>query len=257
MQELLLFFVGIVVGSMNAIAGGGMLVGFPILLATGMPALIVNATTSVIVLPGQLTAAYGYRNYLTKIPQRYLILAVPCGLGAAIGTYFLIHTSIADYQKLVPLMILIAVTLFAFQPYLHKQMHRHIHGPKTYRAKWQPLLLMCLAFFPVAIYGGYFGAGVGFIMLAFLGFTKVHEIHRMTALKNMILFSVAFTNFLILAGTHFIDWHRGLPMAAGTTVGGYIGARGAQRVPSHAVRAVVILIGIVAVGYLGITTYHL
>lgn len=255
MQELLLFVVGLVVGGMNAIAGGGMLVGFPVLLATGMPALIANATSPVIVLPGQLSAALGYRKYLAKIPRRYLVLAVPCSIGAAIGTIILRHTSIADYQKLVPFMILLAVVLFAFQPYLHAKAHRHIHGPKTYRDSWRPLLLMCLAFFPVAVYGGFFGIGVGFVMLAFLGFTSVHEIHRMTALKNLILFSVAVTNLIFLYGAHLIDWRRGLYMAAGTLCGGYLGARGAQKVSSHAIRVAVIIIGFGAAIYLGLRSY--
>ena len=152
MQELLLFTAGIVVGVMNSIAGGGMLIGFPILLSTGMPALVANATTSIIVLPGLLTASFGYRRYLDKIPRRYLLLAVPSVLGAIIGTTILKNTSVEHFEKLIPGLIFMAVALFVFQPFLHNHTHRHLHGPKKHRDKWRPLILLCLAFFPLSIY---------------------------------------------------------------------------------------------------------
>jgi hypothetical protein len=255
MQEIAFILVGIIVGAMNAIAGGGMLVGFPVLLAAGIPALNANATTSLIVLPGQLSSLYGYRKYLDKIPLRYLLLVLPTAAGAVIGTILLRHTSHQRFEEMVPGLVLLAVILFAFQPFLHKHAHRHIHGPKRHRERWQPLLLLALAFFPVSIYGGYFGAGFGFIMLAFLGFTKLHEIHRMNALKNMMTLSLSTTSLLCLAGSHLIDWRHGAFMAAGNLIGGYAGARGAQRVSSHAIRIIVIMIGLSAAAYLGFRSY--
>jgi uncharacterized membrane protein YfcA len=255
MHELILFIVGIIVGAMNAIAGGGMLIGFPVLVATGMPALIANATTCIIVLPGQITSAYGYRKYLTQIPKRYALLAIPCSLGAAIGTVILRHTSIESFEKLIPFLVVLAVVLFTFQPFLHRHAHHHIHGPKKHRNRWQPLVLLGLAFFPLAIYGGFFGTGIGFIMLAFLGFTRIHEFHRMTALKNMILISIVGTNFFCLLGSHLIDWRHGLFMAGGNAIGGLAGARGAQRVSSRSLRYAVIFIGMSAAIYLGFRSY--
>jgi uncharacterized membrane protein YfcA len=155
MQEILFILVGIIVGAMNAIAGGGMLVGFPVLLAAGIPALNANATTSLIVMPGQVTSLFGYRKYFDKIPRRYFLLAIPCALGAVIGTSLLRHVSHERFNELVPGLILLAVILFAFQPFLHRHAHRHIHGPKKHRDRWQPLLLLGLAFFPIAIYGAW------------------------------------------------------------------------------------------------------
>jgi uncharacterized protein len=250
MTDVLLLLTGVIVGAMNAIAGGGMLIGFPVLMATGMPALVANATSSIVVLPGLLSAAFGYRKYIKKIPRRYLLLAIPCVLGAALGTVFLRRISMEDFQEIIPGLILFALVLFIFQPFLHNHTHRHIHGPKRHRDKWAPLVLLGLAFFPLAIYGGFFGTGFGFIMLAFLGFTKLHEIHRMNALKSLLASVITCTTLLSLGSTGLIDWRHGLVMGFGNLVGGYAGAHSAQKVSSHAIRIVVIAVGVCSAAYL-------
>ncbi len=252
LQEILLFFAGALVGAMNAIAGGGMLVGFPILLAVGLPPLTANITSNIVVLPGSLSSAYGYRKYLRKVHRRYLFLMIPCLVGATIGALILRNTSGTEFQRLVPGLVLFAVVLFAFQPYLHFHLHRHIKGK---RKAIKPLLLIGLALLPVAIYGGYFGAGFGFIMLAFLGFTKLHEIHQMQALKNLAGACISLMSIVCLYSTHLIDWRTGLMMAAGGLVGGYYGAVLTQKVSSHTIRVVVIAIGLITATYLGFRTY--
>lgn len=249
-QELLLFLVGIVVGIMNAIAGGGTLIGFPVLLATGMPALVASATSSISILPGQFSSAYGYRKYVRRIPRAYLLLAIPCVIGGGIGATILRNTPPAHFEKLVPGLIVFAVVLFIFQPFLHGHVHRHMHGPTKHRQKIQPVLLLMAAMFPLSIYGGYFGAGFGFIMLAFLGFTKIHEIHQMNALKNLMAICIVVASIAALFSAHLIDWEQGLVMGSGNLIGGYVGARGAQRFSSHAIRIVVIVIGVSTAAYL-------
>ena len=255
LQDIILFLVGIITGAMNGIAGGGMLIGFPVLLATGMPALVANATSNIIILPGQITSAYGYRKYLKQIPRGYLLLAIPCILGAAIGALILRNTSSSHFEKLVPGLIVFAVVLFIFQPYLHLKVHRHMHGPKSRRESLKPLLWISLAMFPLAIYGGYFGVGFGFIMLAFLGFTKLHEIHQMNALKNLMAICIATVSIICLANAHLIDWQHGAFMAAGSGIGGYTGSRTAQKYSSHAIRIVVIVIGVCTASYLVFRAY--
>ncbi|HTB48873.1 MAG TPA: sulfite exporter TauE/SafE family protein [Verrucomicrobiae bacterium] len=252
MKEVLLFAVGIIVGAMNAIAGGGMLLGFPILLAAGLSPLVANVTGNVVVLPGQLTSAYGYRRYLRKLPGRYLILLIPCLVGAAVGASLLRHTSNTQFGHLVPGLIFFAVLLFAFQPLLHLHLHRHI---KKRSRKLGPLLLIALLLFPVAAYGGYFGPGFGFIMLAFLSFTSLRDIHQMNGLKNLAGFSIAGASIICLYSAHLINWRLGLAMAAGNAIGGYGGARLSQRFSSHAIRIAVIIIGITAATYLAFRTY--
>lgn len=254
-HDIILFLAGLVVGGMNAIAGGGMLIGFPIMLALGIPPLIANATTNIIVLPGNLSAAFAYRKYLRKVPREYLLLLLPVVFGAAIGATKLRHTSPGSFEQLVPWLIFFAVVLFIYQPLLHLQIHRHLHGSKQQRQSLQPLLFAGLAIIPVAMYGGFFGAGFGFIMLAFLGFTRLHDhLHRINALKNLMTVCIATTSLLCLFGSHLIDWRHGLVMAGGNLIGGYAAAVGAQKVSSHAIRIAVIIIGLSSAAYLALST---
>jgi uncharacterized protein len=255
MHDVILFLMGIIVGGMNAIAGGGMLLGFPVLIAVGISPIVANATSSVITLPGQISSAYGYRAYLARTPRRYLVLILPCLLGGAIGATLLRHTSPTRFRELVPILILFAVFLFAFQPFLHNKLHKHLHGPKHYRNKLLPLLLICLAMFPTAVYGGYFGAGFGFIMLAFLGFTKLHQAHQINAMKNLMAIGLVSGSIACLYSAHLIDWGHGAIMGAGGLLGGYVGARSAQKVPGHALRVVIIIIGLSTTVYLGLRSY--
>jgi len=237
---------------MNAIAGGGMLLGFPVLLALGMSPLAANVTSNVVIMPGSLSSVYGYRKYLRKLHYRYLMLMIPCVIGAAIGATILRHTPSDKFQQIVPALVGFAVILFAFQPLMHFHLHKHIWGK---RKGVGSLLLVSIALLPAAIYGGYFGAGFGFVMLAFLGFTKLHEVHTMTGLKNLASFSIALTSLFCLYGTGLIDWHIGLVMAAGCVIGGYYGSILSQKVSSHGLRIVVVAIGVVTAAYLAFRTY--
>lgn len=252
LHDVVLLGVGVLVGVMNAIAGGGMLLGFPVLLAFGLSPISANVTSNLVVLPGSLSSAYGYRKYLRKIHPRYLFLLVPCVGGGAAGALILRNTSSDQFQQIVPALVGFAVILFAFQPIMHFHLHRHIHGKSK---GMKPLLLMSVFLLPATIYGGYFGAGFGFIMLAFLGFTKLHEIHRMTGVKNLATASISLTSLACLYSTHLIDWRSGLLMGAGCAVGGYYGAMLTQKVSSHALRITVIIIGVSTAAYLAFRSY--
>lgn len=247
-----LCLIGLVVGSMNAIAGGGMLIGFPLMIAFGVPPLVANATANMVTPGGQIASAFAYRKYLRKVPKFYALLLIPVALGSAAGALLLRKTSAEHFANMVPELILFAIVLFALQPFLHFHLHKHIHSKVR---RWLPFILIALALLPVSIYGGYFGAGYGFIMLAFLGFTKIHEMHQMNAMKNIANIFVAGISLLCLWTAHLVNWRVGLAMAIGTTLGGYIGARLSQRVSSHALRIVVIVIGLAATVYLAMRHY--
>jgi uncharacterized membrane protein YfcA len=252
LNDIILFLVGIIIGTMNSIAGGGMLIGFPVLLALGMTPLAANVTSNVVIVPSSMSAIYGYRKYLRKIRGRYLLLLIPCAAGAAIGTLILRHTSSDRFEHIVPALVGMAVVLFAFQPLLHLHLQKHIRG----RIKgFGNLSIVALALLPAAVYGGYFGAGFGFVMLAFLGFTQLNEIHMMTGLKNMATFIIAAVSLICLYGTGLIDWHFGLVMAAGGVVGAHIGSKLAQRTSSHVLRIVVVIIGLGTACYLAFRNY--
>ena len=252
LKDLILFLIGIFTGGMNAIAGGGMLIGFPVMLTYGLTALTANATANVVVLPGQISSAFGYRKYLRKIPLKYAWLLLPCIVGALIGAHLLRQTPNSKFTELVPWLIFFAVGLFAMQPFLHQYLHKHL---KTQSKRVKPLVIISIAMFPVAIYGGYFGAGWGFIMLAFLGFTKLHDVHKMNALKNISAIATCLASIFVLAPGSFINWHAGLVMGAGSTIGGYCGARYAQKVSGHSLRLFIVAIGIITATYLAFRKY--
>jgi uncharacterized membrane protein YfcA len=237
---------------MNAIAGGGMLIGFPVLLAAGLSPLTANITSNIVVLPGLVSSAYGYRKYLRTVPRRYAVLLIPCFIGSALGAIILRLTPSGRFQQLVPGLVLFAVVLFAFQPLLHFRLRRHLHSKAK---RHSSLLPLSLALLPMMIYGGYFGPGFGFMMLAFLGFTKLHEIHQMNALKNVAGSVIALVSIACLFSTHLFNWHYGLIMGVGNFAGGYLGVRLAERVSSHALRLVVVAIGLSTAAYLGLRSY--
>lgn len=252
LHDIILFSTGIAVGIMNSIAGGGMLLGFPVLLALGAPPLAANITSNVVIVPGSMSSIYGYRRYLRKVHKRYMLLLIPCVIGAAIGALILRRTTSDRFEQIVPALVGLAVILFAFQPLLHFHLQRHIKG----RIRGLGALsIVGLALLPAAIYGGYFGAGFGFVMLAFLGFTELNEIHTMTGFKNVATFIISLVSLICLYGTGLIDWHLGLVMAAGSVIGAYLGSRLAQKTSSHSLRVIVILIGIVTASYLALHDY--
>lgn len=249
LNDIILLLAGFLVGGMNAVAGGGMLIGFPVLLALGTPALFANATANIAVLPGQLSSAYGYRRYIKQIPLRFMLLLIPITVGAIAGALVLRHTSATHFASIVPLLLLFGVGLFTFQPVLHAHLHAHVKGT---RKGWLPMVLLGIAMVPISFYGGYFGAGYGFMMLAFLGFTNMPDAHMMNGMKNIAATFVAAASIACLYTSGYIDWHTGLIMAVGTVTGGYIGARYAQKIPGNRLRIVTICIGIAALLYLAI-----
>jgi len=247
LTDIIIFVTGLVVGAMNAIAGGGMLLGFPILIATGLPPIMANATTALAVGPGQISSAFGYRKYLRKVPLRYAWLLVPTAAGAVVGALLLRHTSADHFATIIPWLLLFGVGLFSFQPLLHIHFYKHIKNRK--KSLW-PLVLTGLAILPIAFYGGFFGVGYGFLMLTFLSFTNLRDAHMNNALKNVSAIVVCFASLICLSTSGLIHWHIGLVMAAGCLLGGYLGARGAQRVSSHKLRIVIMIIGLCSVLYL-------
>lgn len=251
-KEITLLFTGIVVGAMNAIAGGGMLVGLPIMIALGIPPITASATGVLVTSPGQLASAVGYRKYLHYIPRRYAWLLVPVVIGAAAGSFVLRGTSPEHFAELVPVLVLFGVGLFAFQPLMHFHLRRDLKGRA--KSNW-PFIFLAVTLLPVSFYGGYFGAGFGFLMLAFLSFANLHDTHTMNAMKNISAVFLAVTSMVCLAGTQLIDWRLGALMAVGSVIGGYFGARFAQRVSSHWLRIAIIAIGLLAVVYLAYCTY--
>ncbi len=243
-----LIITGIVVGVMNSIAGGGTLLIYPVLMSFGVPALVVNATSYVAVLPGRISATIGYWPFLRKLPKMYILLLAPALAGAVIGSLLLEQTSSSQFDAIVPLLVSIAIALFAIQPWLKS--HILYHVDKRRKANYFNMASLAVMLFLIALYGGYFGAGLGFALLAILGFNEKYKMHYLNGIKNVIGGLTSIAVICILFDQGVINWEYGLMLAIGNSIGGYYGARFSLRVPSHNIRWLVIGTGTVVAGYL-------
>jgi uncharacterized membrane protein YfcA len=221
-------------GAINAVAGGGTLVTFPTLLLFGVKPIIANATSTLALVIGTSGGIYGYRRHLDGV-RAWLWRFVPISLlGGLIGAILLTFTGNKAFSKLVPFLILFATILFLAQGAFRRLADRQ-----------QAIRGAILFQFGVAIYGGYFGAGIGILMLASLGFIGLEHIHQMNALKTMLgsLINLVAAAWFIRAG--LIDWPRAGIMTAGAVLGYYLGSHYSQRIPQKRVRQIITLVGFI------------
>ncbi len=227
-----------VAGAVNSVAGGGTLLTFPALTGVVSPA-VANATSTVALLPGSLAGAVGYRAELAASRRFVLWMIAPSLAGGFLGAW-LVGQDVQAFEKLVPWLILTAAVLFLVQQPVARWMrkHRPDHEPG-------PLARAGLVGFQflVAVYGGYFGAGIGILMLTALGFMGVGDIHRMNAVKTFLAVMINGASVVIFVYDGLVDWRYAAAMAAASIAGGYAGARMALRLPAVAVRWTVIVIG--------------
>lgn len=240
MTDSILFIAGILAGIVNAIAGGGVLFVFGAFLYAGLSPLTAAMSTSVTTWPGALTAVYGYKKDIRKVKKKYFLLVVPAILGASLGSWLLVKTPGATFESIVPWLVLASVALFAFQP----QLHRHIHKPAHLRIK-SPFIGLLGLLLLTALYGGYFGAGFGFIVLALLGFTHLKNVYQINGMKNLIAACISLSCMSIFALFGDIAWNYVLIPTIGAIIGGFIGAKLAHHLSPHITRVVVIGIGVV------------
>ena len=240
-QGLLLFGSAIMAGMINSVAGGGTLVTFPALIWAGRPEIIANATSTFALVPGAWASAYGYRGEMAKVPRKFLYLLIPSVAGGVIGAVLLKLTPPAIFAALVPFLILFATVLFMIQGQVQRWLRSGAKAQGESTAKW--MLGASVFQFLVAVYGGYFGAGIGILMLAVLGIMGLSDIHQMNGLKNIFgsMINGVAAVYFVFAG--LIDWPSAVLMAAGSIVGGYGAAGIARRMGQKFVRRVVILIG--------------
>ncbi len=235
-------------GAVNALAGGGTLITFPMLTAVGLPAIAANVTNTVALSPGYLGATLAQASDLRGQKAR-LWLVVPAGaLGGLIGGVLLLNTGERLFRSLVPFLILLASALLAIQDPVRAWLTRRAaqNGAGATSEKWA-VLPVGLA----AIYGGYFGAGLSVIVLAVLGITLEDTLTRLNALKQVVAFStnIAAAIFFLFSGK--VVWSAALVMAVGALIGGALGGRLAGRVKPSTLRWMVVTIGVmVSIVYL-------
>ena len=246
-----LFVISIAAGVMNALAGGGTVLTFPALLAAGVSPVAANATNAVALVPGSLSAGLGFRGELGTNTGRVLTFLLVASLaGALLGAWLVVMAGDALFRTLVPWLILGATALFIAQEPLRRSGERRSAGRAGRRLEDINVWRLAGAQFLVAIYGGFFGAGMGILMLAELGFIGLTNIHQMNGLKNfaaVCINGIAAVYFAI--GKHVV-WPLAALMAVGSVLGGYAGAWLAQRIGEAMVRWVIIVIGLSIGGYL-------
>ncbi|HEX6084763.1 MAG TPA: sulfite exporter TauE/SafE family protein [Thermoanaerobaculia bacterium] len=229
-----MFFAGVAAGAINSIAGGGTLISFPALLWIGRDPIVANATNTVAIWPGSLAGAYGFRHELKTVKRWLLMLIIPSLAGAAIGSWLLLRTPAPVFERLVPFLILGATILLATQEWIT----RHVHPAARGRA------FIFVFQFLVGVYGGYFGAGMGILMLAALGLIGLTDMHQMNGVKNVLAVAINGIAAVYFALANAVVWGDVLVMTVGSLLGGYAGARLARRFGRTFVRRAVVVIGV-------------
>ncbi len=229
-------------GMVNAVAGGGTLITFPALLAFGTPSVIANATSTLALVTGTAGGVYGYRRQIATV-KPWLRRFVPVSLvGGLLGGILLTVTREAVFARMVPFLLLFATVIF-----LAQGMFRRFAGltdkSDAARPRHQAIWAAVVFQFFVALYGGYFGAGIGILMLASLGFVGLTNIHEMNGLKTVLasLINLVAAAWFIFAG--LIDWPKAAVMTVGALAGYFLGARFSQSIPQQRVRQIITAIG--------------
>ncbi|MGA3189955.1 MAG: sulfite exporter TauE/SafE family protein [Bryobacteraceae bacterium] len=226
-------------GAINSVAGGGTLLTFPTLIWLGLNSVAANATSTVAIWPGSLGGMWGYRRELRTADRRMLALTVPSLIGGITGALLLRFTPPSIFDALVPFLILFATVLFMVQETVQR-----IFKTGEVRQRSTKWLAGAILFqFFVALYGGYFGAGIGILMLAALGILGLTDIHQMNGLKNFFALCINGVAAIYFVFAHMVEWPYVLIMAAGAIAGGVGGADLARRLGRTVVRRVVIGIG--------------
>lgn len=218
---------------MNSVAGGGSFLSFPALLFAGVPPIPANATNNAAMWVGTLGSARGYREEIRGVRRRLPPLLAVSIAGSVLGAVTLLLTPAATFERLIPWLLLFATALFAASPRLTR---RTASAPP--HSGWQLAVQFC-----VAIYGGYFGAGMGIMMLAVLALSGLPTFNAQNAVKNVLAVAINGVALIPFAIARVVDWRFALPMAAIALLGGYFGARFFRRVPQRVARTVVIAIG--------------
>lgn len=229
-------------GAINAIAGGGTLLTFPALLFFGTAPIVANATSTVALVIGTAGSIFGFRQHLRAIWPWLMRFALVSAAGGWLGSLLLTRTSDGAFEKLVPFLILFATVLFLAQGAFRRfaGFGGNAGEPSVHeRRVWVAVLFQ----FAVSVYGGYFGAGIGILMLASLGFLGLRDIHQMNALKNALgsLINLVAAAWFIASG--LIDWPKAGVMTVGALAGYFVGAHFSQRIPQVATRRLITGIG--------------
>ncbi|HET9109804.1 MAG TPA: sulfite exporter TauE/SafE family protein [Ktedonobacterales bacterium] len=268
LQGAALFIAAILAGALNSVAGGGSFISFPTLLFTGVPPVQANATNTVALWPGSLASIPPYRKDLTHERRELILFSVVSVIGGVLGAVILLRTPQALFQRMVPWLLLIATLIFAFGNNVAQAMRRRRvsaalargdeesdapgameGGGNMTRIAPGAMVAVLLIQFIISLYGGFFGGGIGIMMLAGFALLGMTDIHAMNALKVVLASIINGVAIIAFAIAGAIYWPQALLMVVGSVIGGYGGAALAHQVPPKYVRWFAIGVGLVISAY--------
>lgn len=241
LEGLAVFVAGIAAGTINTVVGSGTLVTFPTLLAVGYPPVLANVSNTVGLVPGSLSGAIGYREELRGQGQRLLRLGTASLLGGIVGATLLLRLPASAFDAIVPVLIAVGCVLVVAQPWISA----HVRPPADAPAHGSVLVWVLVA--ATGVYGGYFGAAQGVLLIAVLGVGVNETLQRVNAAKNVLALLVNGVAALVFLAVSEVSWQAVGLIAAGSVIGGQLGAGVGRRLPAPALRAVVALIGVSAI----------
>jgi uncharacterized membrane protein YfcA len=244
LEVLAVVLAGVAAGTINTVVGSGTLVTFPVLLAVGYSPLVANVSNTIGLVPGSVSGAIGYRRELAGQRGRILRLGAAAVAGGTTGGILLLELPESAFQAIVPVFIAIALGLILLQPRLAPWLEaRRAHGAEHRKAA-------ALATYVTGIYGGYFGAAQGILLLGFLGLALPEPLQRVNALKNVLAGLVNLVAGLLFVIVAPVAWTPALLIALGSVCGGVLGARYGRRLSPGALRAVIVAVGLAAIAQL-------
>lgn len=240
----LLLLAAFTAGALNAVAGGGSFLTLPALVFTGVPPVVANATGTVALLPGYMSGAWGFKDDMQSPPGLSMKQVVVLSLiGGSAGAALLLFTPDATFRKVVPWLLLAATAMFAFGPQLRawaSGKNAEASAPNTAKAAVGMLI--------VAIYGGYFNGGLGILLLALFGLLGQTQLNAMNGMKNLVSALLTAIAVVIYAVGGIVEWKQAIIMMVAATLGGYLGARVARKIPAHILRWGIVVTGLVMAG---------
>jgi uncharacterized membrane protein YfcA len=239
LAAFMLFVAGFLSGVINAVAGGGTFITFGALTLIGVPPISANATSSIAQFPGYITSTLAYWTDIKRMWRGALLLALISVVGSLAGALILLALDNPSFRAIVPWLLLAATALFAAGPWLKPKGESHKERP----------VAGGIVQFVTSVYGGFFGAGMGIMMLATLGLTEDGDYHTLNALKNMLAIVIAAVAIVVFASGGVVAWIPAVIMVPAVALGGYAGVWSAKRVPQLVVRIFVIAIGLFLAGY--------
>ncbi|HVB98340.1 MAG TPA: sulfite exporter TauE/SafE family protein [Candidatus Dormibacteraeota bacterium] len=232
----LVFFASVIAGVMNSVAGGGRLVAFPALLFAGVPPIVANATSSLGVWPSLAASSWVYRKYIDTPRRTLILLIVMSVVGSLLGAWLLLHTPARFFERLIPPLLIFAAILFSFSGHIRRMADR-MAIPAGYLAA-----MAVIGQFVIAIYGGYFGAGMGVLLLSLYSLTLNTKIHAMNGLRTFCAMATITTSVTVFILGHEIDWLFAAIVAVGAILGSTAGAISMRRLSPILARRMVLVI---------------